>query len=128
MGFGVLILIVFGIVAAYISLFLEAFVIPIMYKYDLSAMEAWRSLIPWLRARPWHFILYGLFVLALIFCFVLIFGLFCVLTCCIVALPYIGTVILLPFYVLYRLFSVEFLAQFDPGFDLYALPEEATSE
>jgi hypothetical protein len=128
MGFGVLILVVFGIVAAYIGLFLEAFVIPIMYKYDLTAMEAWRSLIPWLRAKPWHFILYGLFVLALIFCFVLIFGLFCVLTCCIVALPYVGTVILLPFYVLYRLFSVEFLAQFDPGFDLYALPEEATSE
>ncbi len=49
------------------------------------------------------------------------------LTCCIVALPYVGTVILLPLYVTYRLFSVEFLAQFDPGFDLFT-PAEIPAE
>jgi hypothetical protein len=32
----------------------------------------------------------------------------------------VGTVILLPVWVTYRLFSVEFLAQFDPGLDLFA--------
>jgi len=42
-------------------------------------------------------------------------------------LPYVGTVILLPFYVTYRLFSVEFLAQFDPGFDLFT-PLEIPAE
>jgi hypothetical protein len=84
-------------------------------------MEAWRSFIPWLRARPWHFILYGLFVLALMFLFVLVFGLFCIFSCCIVLIPYIGTVILLPFFVVYRLLSVEFLAQFDQGLDLFAV-------
>lgn len=126
-GLGIVILIVFGIAAAYIALFLEAFVIPIMYKYELTAMEAWRAFIPWLRARPWQFVLYGLFVFVLLLCFAVIFGLFCVFTCCIVLIPYVGTVILLPFYVLYRLLSVEFLAQFDPGLDLFA-PVEAASE
>jgi len=51
----------------------------------------------------------------------------CVLTCCIVVLPYVGTVILLPIWVTYRLFSVEFLAQFDPGFDLF-VPAEIQAE
>jgi hypothetical protein len=50
-----------------------------------------------------------------------------VLTCCIVGLPYVGTVILLPLYVTYRIFSLEFLAQFDPEFDVFTpakLPAE----
>jgi ABC-type sugar transport system permease subunit len=90
-----------------------------MYKFDLKATEAWSYFIPWLKAKPWQFVLYALFVLALVFVFVCIFALVCVLTCCIVGLPYVGTVILLPLYVTYRIFSVEFLAQFDPEFDLF---------
>jgi hypothetical protein len=117
--FGVLLMIVFGILAAYVALFLEAFVIPIMYKFDLKATEAWRYFLPWLKARPWPFILYGLLILLLGFLFVVFFAMACALSCCILAIPYVGTVILLPIWVTYRLFSVEFLAQFDPGFDLF---------
>jgi hypothetical protein len=117
---GVLLLIVFGIFAAYVALFLEAFVIPIMYKFDLKATEAWRYFLPWLKARPWPFILYGLLILLLGFLFVVFFAMACALSCCIVAIPYVGTVILLPIWVTYRIFSLEFLAQFDPGFDLFA--------
>jgi hypothetical protein len=125
MVFGVIILICFGFVAAFVAMMLEAFVIPIMYKFDLKATEAWSYFLPWLKTRPWQFVLYALFVLALVFVFVCLFAVVCVLTCCIVALPYVGTVILLPFYVTYRLFSVEFLAQFDPGFDLFTAAEIA---
>ena len=127
MALGVLVMIVVGILAAYVGLFLEGFVIPIMYKLDLKATEAWRYFLPWLKTRPLPFFLYGLFVLALGFCVVVLFGLACMLTCCIVALPYVGTVILLPIWVTYRLFSVEFLAQFDPGFDLF-IPAEIEIE
>lgn len=127
MVFGVLIMICLGIVAAFVALLLEGFVIPIMYKFDLKATEAWRYFLPWIKSRPLPFFLYGLFVLALGFLVVVFFGLMCVLTCCIVALPYVGTVILLPIWVTYRLFSVEFLAQFDPGFDLF-VPVEIPAE
>ena len=127
MVFGVIIMICFGLVAAFIGLMLEAFVIPIMYKFDLKATEAWKYFLPWLKSRPWQFVLYAIFVLALVFVFLCLFALICVLTCCIVALPYVGTVILLPFYVTYRLFSIEFLAQFDPGFDLFT-PAEIRAE
>lgn len=127
MALGVLVMILVGILAAYVGLFLEGFVIPIMYKFDLKATEAWRYFLPWLKTRPVPFFLYGLFVLVLGFCAVVLFGLVCMLTCCIVALPYVGTVILLPIWVTYRLFSVEFLAQFDPGFDLF-IPAEIETE
>ena len=123
MIFGVIVMICFGIVAAFVALMLEAFVVPIMYKFDLRATEAWRYFLPWLKARPWQFVLYALFVLVLLFVFVCLFALVCVLTCCIVALPYVGTVILLPLYVTYRIFSLEFLAQFDPDFDVFTPAE-----
>jgi hypothetical protein len=128
MIFGVLVMIVFGILAAYVALFLEGFVIPIMYKYELKATQAWGYFLPWLKSRPLPFFLYGLFVFGLALCFVIFFSMICVLTCCIVALPYVGTVIMLPIWVTYRLFSVEFLTQFDPGFDLFTppLPEPET--
>ena len=128
MFFGVLTMVGFGVVAAFVALFLEGFVIPIMYKYDLKATEAWGYLLPWLKSRPWPFFFYGLFVIALGLVFAMLFSIVCVLTCCIIALPYVGTVILLPFWVTYRIFSVEFLAQFGRGFDVFTpaeLPAEA---
>jgi hypothetical protein len=122
-AFGVVILVAFAIVAGFVALMLEGFVIPIMYKFDLSATEAWRYFLPWLKTRPWQFVLYTLFVVALAFGFVLVFGVVCLVTGCIVAFPYVGTVILLPLWVTYRIFSIEFLAQFDPGFDLFTPPQ-----
>ena len=119
MGFGVLLMVVFGVIGAYVGLFLEAFVIPIMYKFDLKATEAWRYFIPWFKTRPLPFLLYGLFVLLVLVGFGLVLGAMCLMTCCIVLIPYVGTVLTLWFWVTYRLFSVEFLAQFDPGFDLF---------
>ena len=119
MMLGILVMIAFGIVAAFVALLLEGFVIPIMYKFEIKATEAWSYFLPWLKTRPLSFFLYGLFVLGLGLCFAVFFSMICVLTCCVVALPFIGTVIMLPIWVAYRLFSVEFLAQFDPGFDLF---------
>lgn len=128
MALGFLILLVIGVVFGYVALFLEAFIIPIMYKFDLKATEAWRYFLPWFKSRPLPFLLYGLLVLVLGIGFVIIFAAACVFTCCIIALPYVGTVILLPIWATYRLFSVEFLAQFDPGFDLFAPIEPAPAE
>jgi hypothetical protein len=127
MVFGIIIMICFGFVAAFVALMLEAFVVPIMYKFDIKATEAWSYFLPWLKTRPWQFVLYAIFVFVLVFAFICFFALVCVLTCCIVALPYVGTVILLPFYVTYRIFSLEFLAQFDPNFDLFT-PAEIPAE
>ena len=61
-----------GIVAAFVILMLEAFVIPIMYKYELKATEAWSYFMPWLKDRPLSFILYALFVLMMAFGYVIV--------------------------------------------------------
>jgi hypothetical protein len=47
-------------------------------------------------------------------------------TCCIVAIPYVGTVILLPVFVLLRSFSLLFLRQFGPEYDVWttSMPPE----
>lgn len=117
---------VLGLACAYVSILLDGFVVPVMYKDGVGAVEAWRRLLPWIEANFGSFFLYGLFLLGLAVAFgvgVVVAGL---LTCCVglllVALPYVGTVILLPFLVTYRNFSLEFLAQLDAGFAI--LPDQ----
>lgn len=123
-------LVVFGVVVVslFVSLFLDAFVVPIMYRFDLSATEAWKNLTPWLKAHPGYFVLYGFFVLLLTLGYAVVSVLACLLTCCIAALPYLGTVILLPVWVTYRYLSLEWLAQFDPGFDVFSPLETGEDE
>jgi len=114
---GGLVVFVFFIAIALISFFLENFIVPIMYTYDMTTMKAWRKFLPLFYSHIGWFILYGLFVLVLFIAVGL--GLliaFC-LTCCILLLlciiPYIGSVVLLPLTYTYRAFSIEFLSQFD---------------
>ena len=90
-----------------------------------SSRSSSGAFLPWLSAYPGAFALYLLFVLALAIVFGALFMVACLLTCCILALPYVGTVLLLPIWVTYRLLSLEFLAQLDPGLDLFQAPVTA---
>jgi len=120
LGFVAIITIVF------VSFFLDNFVIPIMYKLNLRATQAWQHFLDYLRKHPGPFILYALFVAVLAIGVGLCVLVACLLTCCIglllIAIPYIGTVILLPISYTYRAFSLEFLAQFDTELNLF--PEQ----
>jgi hypothetical protein len=126
MAVSIIALIVIGVVSAYVMLFLESFVIPIMYKYNLSATKAWRHFLPWLSSYAGWFVVYGLFMLALVITFAFLMIPFALLTCCVgpilLAIPYVGTVLLLPLLVTVRAFSIEFLAQLDPSFNLFDEP------
>jgi hypothetical protein len=124
---GGLLLALVGLVAFVVSFVLDAFVVPLMYRYRIPATEAWRALLPWLSAYPGHFLLYLLLVIGLAIVFGALFAVLCLLSCCILALPYVGTVLLLPVWVTYRLVSLEFLAQFDPGLDVFRVPAVAES-
>jgi len=116
---GVVSIAAIAVVALLTLLLLESFVVPIMYLFDLKTTAAWRSLLPWLRRYLGWFIVYALVILVAAVAFQVVVLVLCLFTCCIVLLPYVGTVILLPVWVLYRAFSVEFLAQFHPDFDLF---------
>lgn len=108
-----------AVAAACVYCFLEHFVVPIMYRDRVGAVQGWRRFLRSFRRNPWAFLLYGLFLL------VLYIGLFVVIvlagcaTCCIgfllLALPYVWAVILLPVLYTFRAFGPEFLSQFGPA-------------
>jgi hypothetical protein len=106
------------LIAAYISLFLDSFIVPIMYRYELPATQAWERFLPLLKQYPGNFLLYGLFVAALFFVAATGLVLAGCFTCCIgfilLIIPYIGSVVLLPLTYTYRCLSLEFLGQFGP--------------
>lgn len=110
-------------ITGYISLFLSHFIVPIMYKNSISAVEAWRLFMSLLTRHLLHFILYGIIIFLLyllVFFCVTVIGLF---TCCIgfiiLSIPYIGAVLVLPVSYTFRALSVEFLEQFGPEYEIF---------
>jgi hypothetical protein len=119
----------FGIFFAYVLLFLNSFVVPIMYKNDVSATAAWGLFLGLLRRVPGAFLLYGLFVLVLLIAVGIVVFAIGLGTCCIgfvlLGLPYVGSVLLLPVEITGRALGPEFLSQFGPEFALFSAPEPA---
>jgi hypothetical protein len=101
-----------------------------MYKYQVKVLQAWRMFIPILMSHLVYFLVYGLFLLLLAIGVGIVIVFAGCLTCCVgfllLALPYIGSVILLPIGFMYRDFSLEFLAQWGPDYSVFPSPEYAT--
>ncbi len=124
-----------AVVTVLVALWTENFVVPIMYRFNLGVLEAWKAFLPWLQTYLGSFVVWVLFLVVVALglgVVILVAGL---LTCCIglliLALPYVGTVLLLPVWVTYRLAGPIFLAQFSPEFDLFAavaVPEEPAGD
>lgn len=115
------------IIIGYISIFLDSFVVPLMYKDRLTVIQAWSRFLSIFKRHPFHFLLYGLFVFVLMIAFVISVILAGFMTCCIgfilLVIPYIGTVITLPFWYTLRAFSLEYFAQFGAEFNVFPPPE-----
>lgn len=122
------VVLIMAVIAGYIALFLNDFIIPIMYKHDTRAWIAWGHFIPTLRSNIWYFLLYGIFKLLLYLIVAALIVVFGLVTCCIgfiiLIIPYVGSVITLPISYTFRAFSVEFLQQFGPDFKIF--PDEDT--
>jgi len=116
------------IIIAYILLFLNDFVVPIMYIHNVTTTQAWHRFLP-LFSRHWFsFILYGLLVLVLRFFVIITVVLAGLSTCCLgfvlLAIPYIGSVVTLPISYTFRAFSLEFLEQFGPDYTIFPRPQD----
>lgn len=107
-----------------VSRLLTDFVIPVQYLRRVSCMEAWRQVLGLVRGAPGQFALYLLFriVLALAIGAVLVALIFatCCIAGCIMAIPYIGTVLILPVLVFERSYSLYYLAQLGPEYDVFS--------
>ncbi|MCK4871728.1 MAG: hypothetical protein KAS72_03280 [Phycisphaerales bacterium] len=112
-GGGLLIVAVF--ILTVISLILKDFVVPTMYLRNEPVMLAWATVRDELIVgRVGTIILFYLmkFVLGLAIGMIAVAA--TCATCCIAAIPYLGTVILLPLYVFTRCYSVCFIEQYGP--------------
>jgi hypothetical protein len=99
------------------------FVVPIMYLRGGRCLAAWREFLGLLRGNFWRFVLYLLFFMVLNMAIGVLVLLAILVTCCIAGclmmLPFLGTVVLLPVLIFKRAYPLYFLAQFGPQFDVF---------
>jgi len=103
--------------------FMVDFVVPIMYLRGGACMGAWREFLRLLADHAGDFILYMLFQIVLAIALGMLVILVILLTCCVagclMCLPYLGTVLLLPVITFKRAYSLYYLAQFGPQYDVF---------
>lgn len=120
---------VLAIAAVFIQVCVESFVVPIMYRDDLTVLKAWKRFLPLLREHFWWFVLYALFLLALVIGVGLATVVLGCATCCclflLLVIPYVGSVVSLPVSFTLRGFGPEFLAQFGPQWSVFEPPPAA---
>lgn len=104
------------IVLVLIGVAINDFVVPIMWLRNHGPLEAWAELSTLLGRHTGAFLGYILMRFVLSIAIGVAACLAACVTCCIAALPYIGTVILLPLYVFRRSYSIYFLSQLDPDY------------
>ena len=100
------------------------FVVPIMYCRRLRCWAGWAVCWDLLMANFGRMLVYLLFQIVLGFAIAFIVLAAVLVTCCcagcLLALPYLGTVLLLPVLVFKRSYSIHYLAQYGPGYDVFA--------
>jgi hypothetical protein len=94
--------------------------IPIMYRRRILAWAACREAIALIGRYPDSITLYCLFWILIGFASAVVACVTVCVTCCVAAIPYIGTVVLLPMYVCLRGFGLLYLRQFGPNYDVWA--------
>jgi hypothetical protein len=112
------------LIARFVLLLLDDFVVPLMYRHGIGVTEGWRRFGA-LFGRHWpSFVMYGLMVLVMAVAVGFALVMIGFATCCVgfllMASPYLGQIVLLPMYVFFRALGPEFLAQFGPEFETLA--------
>ncbi len=106
-----------------IKLLTDDFVVPIMSLRRCTVTEGWKEFWGLLMANKGPFTLYLLFLFVIGLAIGMIVLLAVLVTCCcaacFLAIPYIGTVLMLPILVWRRAYSLFYLAQYGPQFDTF---------
>jgi hypothetical protein len=97
-----------------------------MFLRGGKCWAAWKEFYGLLSANPGQFALYILFQIVLSMAIgVIVLGAI-IITCCIagclMALPYLGTVLLLPVLIFKRAYPLYYLAQYGPEYDVFPPP------
>lgn len=112
-----------GIIFFVIRKFTGDFVVPIMFLGQKRCLDAWREFAQLLRTYSGDFVLYLLFQIVIVIVMSVMVLAIVLVTCCIagclLVIPYIGTVVFLPFSVFRRSYSLYYLAQFGPPYNVF---------
>ena len=129
-GIAVLVGVALMIVAVGIVLFVVAklttdFVLPIMLLRRNTCVAAWRELLGLISANVGQFVLYLLFQIVIAMATGALVVAVIIATCCIAGclmiIPYVGTVVLLPILAFKRCYSLHYLAQYGREYDVFPL-------
>jgi hypothetical protein len=125
----VLILVAVAIVFALIGKFTMDFVVPIMFLRGIGWRKGWGEFWRLLTANLGRFVIYILLQIVLAMAIGAILVVVVLATCCIagcfMAIPYLGTVLLLPLLVFSRAYSLHYLAQYGASYDVFPPPVAA---
>lgn len=117
---------IFFLAAILVEFLLNQCVVPIMHRFEIGAIEAWRRLLPIFFGRPWTFIAFGLFWLLLQgaagFALMILVLATCCIAGCVLAIPVAGSILTLPIPTLFRGYALEFLRQFIPEIGIESPP------
>lgn len=112
--------------------FTKDFVVPIMYLKGIKTIQAWKDFLELLKNNKLNLLLYILFQMLIAICITtFIVALTCMTCCiagCILALPFIGTVLLLPVLVFCRSYSLCYLSQYGSQFDVFINETDISEE
>ena len=107
------------------------FVVPIMFLQTASCSAAWRQFLAVLSVNRMRFFLYLLFQIVIgLITGLLILATVCITCCCagcLFAIPYIGTVAMLPVLVFGQSYSLYYLRQYGPAFDVFRAEQQAAA-
>ena len=101
-------------------LFME-FGVTLMFRHGLMARPAFMATMRLMRDWPGSITIFVLLRIALWLAVVIVSLAACCLTCCLAAVPYLGTVILLPALIFVRCFSLDCLAQFGAEYNVWTV-------
>jgi len=118
------VLIVFGLgmflLVMVVSLVMR-FAVPVMYRQRCDAITAFRQVWALIMANVGVFVLFVLFYVVISIAGAMIGCLAACVTCCVAALPYVGTVILLPVVTCLFAYPLCFIRQFGDSYDVFAM-------
>jgi hypothetical protein len=121
-------LILLGVVLLLIALvvgLIMKFMVPVMYRQRCTAIDASRAVGRLIAANPGVFILFALFYVLLLIAAIMIGCIAACVTCCLAALPYVGTLILLPIVMFLFAYPLCFIRQFGDPYDVWAVVRPA---
>ena len=120
----VVVMVVVGSVLFVIAKLTKDFVVPIMFLRGNRCLEGWSEFQGLISANVANFVLYLLFQIVLAMAIGALVLVVIIVTCCIAGcvliIPYLGTVLLLPVLMFKRAYSLHYLAQYGRQYDVFA--------